>query len=153
MARKQAIAHLNTILVGLQNDCFILFKALCRLAIKSSEPAEAMSLRSKTLTLELILSVLDNSGPAFRSSPQFIHLVKKDLVQVLLSNLISTSDLIFRLASQTFLALVAHFKVHLKREIGSFIQTIFLKIIDSNNRHAPFCAFPHALYVFVFSIH
>jgi hypothetical protein len=134
--RKQAIRHLNNIMINLQNDCFVLFRALCRLTIKSQNEGEQMSLRSKTLTLELLHSVLEGSGIAFRSSPQFIALVRHDLVDALLANLVSPSDAIFRLSSNIFLVLVTHFKPHLKREFGSFLQNIFIRIIDSQNRYS-----------------
>jgi hypothetical protein len=58
-------------------------KALCKLSMKAlpeDTRPEPLALRSKTLSLELLLSVLENSGPVFRSSLQFISLVKDDLV-------------------------------------------------------------------------
>jgi len=57
---------------------------------------EPLALRSKALSLELLLSALENSGVCFRSSVQFISLIKEDLVQSLLKNCVTPIESIFR---------------------------------------------------------
>ena len=66
-------------------DAFLLFRALCKLSMKGDEddgePYEAVpdtvALQSKILSLELLLLVLERSGPAFRSGQKFIEVIRK----------------------------------------------------------------------------
>ena len=53
-------------------DAFLLFRALCKLSMKGgpaegneADPAEPISMQSKVLSLELLLSVLEHAGPRF----------------------------------------------------------------------------------------
>jgi hypothetical protein len=119
-------------------------KALCKLSMKAlPEDArpEPLALRSKTLSLELLLSVLENSGPVFRSSLQFISLVKDDLVnnsllrnyEAIFKNYAPDIEYVFRLSSSIFIALITHFKTCLRTEIAVFLDTIYLRILSSPN--------------------
>jgi brefeldin A-inhibited guanine nucleotide-exchange protein len=119
--------------IQLQKDAYAVFKALCKLSSRPlPEPTEPLALRSKSLSLELILSVLENAGATFRTAPQFIKLVKDDLVMSLLKNSVTPIESIFRLSSSIFVILVAHFKLQLKKEIGSMYaihHSSFLHVI------------------------
>ncbi len=131
----------------LQHDAWLLFKALCRLSTKNlQETPDPISIKTKTLSLDLLLSVLEHSGSTFRSTPTIITLIKEDLVISLMNNLASPIDSVFRLSSSLFLALVNWFKLHLKNEIGVFLDSIFLKIIDSP--HSSFAHKETALVIF-----
>lgn len=118
----------------LGNDAHLLCKALCKLSMKAiQEPPEPLALRSKTLSLELLLNVLKNSGPSFQSLPMFVDLIKEDLVKSLLKNSVTVENTIFRLSSSLFECIIMKFKPCLKTEIGVFLDTIYLKILASSN--------------------
>jgi hypothetical protein len=102
---------------ALHNDAYSLFTALCRLSMKtladedgsasSSSSSSASSTagasaghHSKMLSLELLLSVLENSGPAFKTTPAFIIAIKEHLCQSLLGECF--------LCTVTFYANLAH---------------------------------------------
>lgn len=78
--------------------------------------------KSKVLSLELLLGMLDNSGPVFLSRKVFIDIIKNNLCEALLKNSISTEKTIFALSLSVFVALVNNFKEHLKSEIGVFLE-------------------------------
>lgn len=119
-----------------QIDSFLLFRALCRLSMKplpNNTTSDTIEMRSRMLSLELILSILDNSGPVFRSSESFIAAIKQYLCLSLLKNCVSPISSIFRLSLSIFLMLISHFKDHLKSEIGIFFTNVFLRILESPN--------------------
>jgi brefeldin A-inhibited guanine nucleotide-exchange protein len=158
----------------LQNDAFLLFRALCKLSIRTlpepdSDEVHAhtcgyitppddcfllyvdwymyvcmidgccgcfqynMALRSKTLSLELLLSILENCGAAFRTARKFIDGVKEFLIMSLLENCVSPLEQIFSLSLSIFVSLMRQFKPHLKSEIGVFLDNIFLKVAENPN--------------------
>ena len=65
-------------------DAYLVFRALCKLAMRGSSDDEEQSggstdpiaVMSKTLSLELLRHILDKSGPSLRT-PRFIGLIKK----------------------------------------------------------------------------
>jgi brefeldin A-inhibited guanine nucleotide-exchange protein len=78
----------------LHKDCFLLFRSLCKLSMKGlpDDPAhqiDTVAVQSKILSLELILSILENSGASFRTGDKFIYLIRTYLCQSLLKNCIS----------------------------------------------------------------
>lgn len=87
----------------------------------------------RVLSLELILVLLRNSGPLFKTSPKFVNAVKTFLCNSLLSNCTSSSSQVTGLALQIFVVLVQDFKEHLKAELEVFISSIFIRIIESEN--------------------
>ncbi|CAE8596451.1 unnamed protein product, partial [Polarella glacialis] len=58
--------------------------------------------RSKRIALELILGMLQNCGPVFRSSEHFINLLKQQLCVSLIKNSVSPVPKIFGLSLQIF---------------------------------------------------
>eukprot|EP00284_Hemiselmis_tepida_P006352 CAMPEP_0174922934 /NCGR_PEP_ID=MMETSP1355-20121228/6235_1 /TAXON_ID=464990 /ORGANISM="Hemiselmis tepida, Strain CCMP443" /LENGTH=201 /DNA_ID=CAMNT_0016168579 /DNA_START=34 /DNA_END=636 /DNA_ORIENTATION=+ len=96
-------------------------------------PDEAMNLQSKMLSLELILTMLRHSGAVFRNSPRFISCIRQHLCLSLLKNAVSPSPRVFNASLQVFVTLIVHFKHHLKHEISVFFNTVFLRILDSQN--------------------
>lgn len=119
-----------------QKDAYLLFRALCKLSTKgfqdeSTHSTDAVIHQNKVLSLELILVLLKNCGPLFKSSVKFINAVKTFLCNSLLSNCTSSSSQVTGLALQIFVLLVQDFKVHLKAEMEVFISSIFIRIIES----------------------
>lgn len=67
-------------------DCFVLFRALCKLSIKESPEDKtvdaqtainSMNFKSKLLALELLEFILLNAGPVLKADAQFINLAIK----------------------------------------------------------------------------
>jgi hypothetical protein len=97
------------------NDCFLLFRSLCKLAAKAlpeagPQPVDPMAVKSKTVALELILSVVDRAGAAFRSARDLIAVIRDDLVLALLKNSVLSGagelDNISRLSSSVFIRVI-----------------------------------------------
>eukprot|EP01134_Creolimax_fragrantissima_P004638 CFRG4638T1 len=87
--------------------------------------------RSKVLSLELILLVLQNSGKVFQTHSEFIDLVRKSLCISLSKNGVSPIPQVFELSLAVFLCLLVSFKVHLKAQIEVFFKDIFMLILES----------------------
>ena len=87
----------------------------------------------RILSLELILSILSNSGPAFRGGDKFIYAVRTYLCVSLLSNCTSHHAQVTGLSLQIFSVLLQYFKHHLKGELEVFVSSIFLRILESEN--------------------
>ena len=94
---------------------------------------DPLAFRSKVLSLELILSMLEHSGHAFGDGERFIFAIQNYLCVSLLKNCISTYMAVAQLALKIFLVLVYKFKHYLKEEIEVFISKIFLMLLDSPN--------------------
>lgn len=97
-----------------------------------------MALQSKILSLELILSILTHAGPTFRSSDKFVYLVRNYLCSSLLKNATSSNTTVVALSLRIFIAMISHFKDHLKAEIevrgrlkaigfGSFVRVALIR--------------------------
>jgi brefeldin A-inhibited guanine nucleotide-exchange protein len=119
----------------LQNDAFLLFRALCKLSSKtlSASQNDVVAYRSKVLSLELLLSVLENCGSVFQTTKRFVFAIKEHLISSLLRNSVSLDHEIFRLSLAIYVILMKRFKNFLKSEIVVFLDNIFLKIGVSSN--------------------
>uniref|UniRef100_W5K1R3 ARF guanine nucleotide exchange factor 1 n=1 Tax=Astyanax mexicanus TaxID=7994 RepID=W5K1R3_ASTMX len=78
----------------LQKDAFLVFRSLCKLSMKplSDGPPDPKSheLRSKVLSLQLLLSILQNAGPIFKTNEMFINAIKQYLCVALSKNGVSS---------------------------------------------------------------
>lgn len=74
-------------------------------------------MRSKILSLHLLLSILQNAGPVFRANEMFITAIKQYLCVALSKNGVSSVPEVFELSLAIFLALLSKFKMHLKMQI------------------------------------
>ncbi|MEQ2168182.1 hypothetical protein GOODEAATRI_011688, partial [Goodea atripinnis] len=105
----------------LQKDAFLVFRSLCKLSMKplSDGPPDPKSheLRSKVLSLQLLLSILQNAGPIFKTNEMFINAIKQYLCVALSKNGVSSVPEVFELSLSIFLTLLSHFKTHLKMQI------------------------------------
>ncbi|KAI8495892.1 hypothetical protein Bbelb_263080 [Branchiostoma belcheri] len=105
----------------LQKDAFLVFRSLCKLSMKPlpDGPPDPKSheLRSKVLSLQLLLSILQNAGPVFRTNEMFINAIKQYLCVALSKNGVSPVPKVFELSLAIFLTLLSHFKTHLKMQI------------------------------------
>ena len=120
-----------------QRDAFLVFRSLCKLSMKPLPdpfPAEdSIELRSKLLSLQLLFSIIQTSGPNFRSGEKFIWAIRQYLCLSLLKNGVSPIASVLQLSLDIFIALLVFFKDHLKSEIGVFFSNILLRILESAN--------------------
>lgn len=141
----------------LQKDAFLVFRALCKLSMKplpEGQPdPKSHELRSKILSLHLLLSILQNAGPIFRSNEvsgkaklannleasifpflqMFVMAIKQYLCVALSKNGVSSVPEVFELSLSIFVALLSNFKVHLKKQIEVFFKEIFLNILETSS--------------------
>uniref|UniRef100_A0A9L0TS42 ADP ribosylation factor guanine nucleotide exchange factor 2 n=1 Tax=Equus caballus TaxID=9796 RepID=A0A9L0TS42_HORSE len=120
----------------LQKDAFLVFRSLCKLSMKplGEGPPDPKSheLRSKVVSLQLLLSVLQNAGPVFRTHEMFISAIKQYLCVALSKNGVSSVPDVFELSLAIFLTLLSNFKMHLKMQIEVFFKEIFLNILETS---------------------
>lgn len=83
-------------------------------------------MRSKILSLHLLLSILQNAGPVFRTNPMFITAIKQFLCVALSNNGTSSVPEVFELSLAIFLSLLSRFKTHLKMQIE--VSTVLFNI-------------------------
>lgn len=121
----------------LQKDAFLVFRALCKLSMKPLQEGQpdpkSHELRSKVLSLHLLLSILQNAGPLFRSNEMFVMAIKQYLCVALSKNGVSLVPDVFELSLSIFVALLSNFKVHLKKQIEVFFKEIFLNILEASS--------------------
>uniref|UniRef100_A0A8C9SY09 ARF guanine nucleotide exchange factor 2 n=1 Tax=Scleropages formosus TaxID=113540 RepID=A0A8C9SY09_SCLFO len=121
----------------LQKDAFLVFRTLCKLSMRplADGPPDPKSheLRSKVVSLQLLLSVLQSAGPVFRTHDMFINAIKQYLCVALSKNGVSSVPEVFELSLAIFLTLLSHFKVHLKMQIEVFFREIFLTILETSS--------------------
>uniref|UniRef100_A0A671QF25 Brefeldin A-inhibited guanine nucleotide-exchange protein 2-like n=1 Tax=Sinocyclocheilus anshuiensis TaxID=1608454 RepID=A0A671QF25_9TELE len=131
---SQTAAHFSHIL---QKDAFLVFRSLCKLSMKplADGPPDPKSheLRSKVVSLQLLLSVLQGAGPVFRTHEMFVNAIKQYLCVALSKNGVSSVPEVFELSLAIFLTLLSHFKVHLKMQIEVFFREIFLTILETSS--------------------
>jgi brefeldin A-inhibited guanine nucleotide-exchange protein len=122
----------NLFVSRFHTDSYLLFRALCKLSAKplpedaedntvTSAPgknlrvftgsksgnSDPMATATKILSLELILSVFEHCGPAFRNGEKFIYAVKNFLCVSLLKNCVSSNTTVAHLSLKVFLLLVS----------------------------------------------
>lgn len=121
----------------LQKDAFLVFRALCKLSMKALPDGipdpKSHELRSKVLSLHLLLSILQSAGPVFRNNEMFITAIKQYLCVALSKNGVSSVPEVFELSLSIFLALLSNFKTHLKMQIEVFFKEIFLNILETTS--------------------
>lgn len=119
----------------LQKDAFLVFRSLCKLSMKplADGPPDPKSheLRSKILSLRLLLSILQNAGNVFKTNEMFINAIKQYLCVALSKNGVSSVPEVFELSLAIFLTLLSNFKQHLKMQIEVFFKEIFLYILET----------------------
>ncbi|GIL58908.1 hypothetical protein Vafri_13917, partial [Volvox africanus] len=114
----------------LQRDAFLVFRALCKLSIRTNDSATAndpTSVRGKVLALELVKVLLENSGPVFRRQDKFLAAIRQYLCLSLLKNSSSPLPAAQTLSVSIFMSLLTRFRTSLKAEVGVFFPMIMLK--------------------------
>ncbi|VDK79873.1 unnamed protein product [Litomosoides sigmodontis] len=106
-----------------EEDAFLLFRALCRLSIKSvperSDP-NSHELRSKELSLEMLLLIVQNPSSLIHSSQPFVLALRHLLCVSLSRNGVSSVVTVFEKSLAIFVQLV-------------FFKEIIFSILESNS--------------------
>ncbi|KAH0538322.1 hypothetical protein FGG08_005096 [Glutinoglossum americanum] len=131
-------------------DAFLVFRAMCKLSIKTL-PAEQLldlkshGMRSKLLSLHLIHSILKNHMLVFtsplstiRSSnsnepTSFVQAVKQYLCLSLSRNGASSVNRVFEVGCEIFWLMLKNMRDMLKKEIEVFLKEIYFAILDKRN--------------------
>lgn len=118
-----------------RKDAFLVFRSMCKLSMKELPnkdviDAKSHELRSKILSLELQLAILQSAAEVFTSDPLFIDVVIKYLCVALSKNGVSHVPAVFELSLGIFLVLLSKFKKHLKMQIEVFFKEILLSMLE-----------------------
>ncbi|KAK0528299.1 guanine nucleotide exchange protein for ADP-robosylation factor [Tilletia horrida] len=134
-------------------DAFLVFRALCKLSMKpltaeSERDLKSQAMRSKLLSLQLILAivkshmsmftdlnVLIHSASTGENTP-FIHAIKQYLCLSLSRNAVSSINPVFEVSCEIFWQVLSGMRTRLKKEIEVLINEIFLPILEMQNSTA-----------------
>jgi len=124
-------------------DAYLLFRALCKLSMKNQNLVDGsgsdrhtpdpVALRSKVLSLDLVLGILNVCGPGFVASKDFVYAIRSYLVPSLIKNCVSNNTSVVGLSLRIFTILQAKFPNQLKAEIELVICNILLPVLESSN--------------------
>eukprot|EP00198_Chlamydomonas_reinhardtii_P005607 XP_001694943.1 SEC7/BIG-like ARF-guanine nucleotide exchange factor [Chlamydomonas reinhardtii] len=128
-----AVADAASRTAVLQRDAFLVFRALCKLSIRTNDATSAndpSAVRGKVLALELVKVLLENSGPVFRRADKFLAAIRQYLCLSLLKNSASALPAAQALCVSIFMSLLTRFRTALKAEVGVFFPMILLKPLE-----------------------
>jgi brefeldin A-inhibited guanine nucleotide-exchange protein len=120
-------------------DAILVFRSIVKLSVggdgnqAANQQVNPFAMRTKIIGLELILAVLEKPKQPFLTKKAFIDEIKNRLCEGLLRYSVSNEKTVFSLVASIFFCLFLHFRKHLKSVILVFIETIFLKLLDSSN--------------------
>ncbi|GMI78755.1 BIG1 [Hibiscus trionum] len=118
----------------IREDGFHVFKNLCKLSMKFSSqgnPDDAILLRGKTVSLELLKVIMDNGGLIWRTNERFLNAIKQYLCLSLLKNSALSVMSIFQLLCSIFMSLLTKYRSGLKAEIGIFFPMLILRVLEN----------------------
>eukprot|EP00879_Flechtneria_rotunda_P009955 GHRR01010411.1.p1 GENE.GHRR01010411.1~~GHRR01010411.1.p1 ORF type:complete len:1258 (+),score=566.72 GHRR01010411.1:286-4059(+) len=127
------MAGLSPVASVLLKDALLVFRALCKLSIRTSDSvtvSDPTAVRGKLLALELLKVLLENSGPTFRSNERFTASIRQYLCLSLLKNSASSVPAALQLSASIFLSLLQKFRGPLKAEVGIFFPMLMLKVLE-----------------------
>ncbi|KAG6817461.1 hypothetical protein H0H87_008629 [Tephrocybe sp. NHM501043] len=128
-------------------DAFLVFRALCKLTMKplnteSERDLKSHAMRSKLLSLHLVLTVLnshmalfvDPSAIIYSSSSNeattFVQAINQYLCLSLSRNAVSPVPQVFEISVEIFWRVLAGMRTKLKKEIEVLLHEIFIPIIE-----------------------
>ena len=121
-------------------DAYLMFRAFCKLSLRPISPEAANSsdlknnidVKSKILSLQLILATLQNAKQSFKQSPNMINAIRRYLCLSLPKNGVSPITEVFELSLAIFVALLADYKQHLKKQIEVFFREIVIFLLETS---------------------
>ncbi|KAF9534357.1 hypothetical protein CPB83DRAFT_844112 [Crepidotus variabilis] len=128
-------------------DAFLVFRALCKLTMKplnteSERDLKSHPMRSKLLSLQLVLTVLNSHMPLFvdpnaiiysstsHEATTFIQAVNQYLCLCLSRNAVSPVPQVFEVSVEIFWRVLAGMRTKLKKEIEVLLHEIFVPILE-----------------------
>lgn len=119
-------------------DAYLMFRAFCKLSLRQVNPdsnshdiKNDIDVKSKILSLQLILATLQNAKSSFKESPFMINAIRRYLCVSLSKNGVSPITEVFELSLAIFVALFADYKQHLKKQIEVFFREIILFLLET----------------------
>ncbi|KAF9366065.1 Brefeldin A-inhibited guanine nucleotide-exchange protein 1 [Mortierella sp. NVP85] len=124
-----------------RQDVYLTFRLLCKLSLRADTTSnnaqqEEASLRGRALVLELLLSMMNNSGPIFQSDDLFVGAVRQHLCVSLSQNGVSSNEILFELSLSLFLTVLRYYRAQLKAEVEVLFNEVYLKFLDMSNATA-----------------
>ncbi|KAG0363033.1 hypothetical protein BC939DRAFT_495436 [Gamsiella multidivaricata] len=121
-----------------RQDAYLTFRLLCKLSLRAditpnNAQQEELSIRGRALVLELILSMMNNSGPVFQSDNLFVGAVRQYLCVSLSQNGVSANETLFEFSLSLFLTLLQYYRAQLKAEVEVLFNEFYLKFLDMSN--------------------
>jgi brefeldin A-inhibited guanine nucleotide-exchange protein len=119
-----------------ERDAFLMFRAFCRLSQRQiTEPGvdykNNIEIRSKILSLQLILTTLQNAKQSFKSNKHIISIIRKYLCVSLTKNGLSPIYDVFELSLAIFISLLADYKQYLKKQVEVFFREIIIYLLET----------------------
>ncbi|KAJ1025139.1 hypothetical protein NDA16_002645 [Ustilago loliicola] len=128
-------------------DAFLVLRALCKLTMKplgaeSERDLKSHAMRSKLLSLHLILTILQSHMAIFTDpsviihstttgeQTQFVQAVKQYLCLSLSRNAVSSVNQVFEVSCEIFWLVLDGMRTKLKKEIEVLLNEIFLPILE-----------------------
>ncbi|KAI0326659.1 hypothetical protein GY45DRAFT_1258565 [Cubamyces sp. BRFM 1775] len=128
-------------------DAFLVFRALCKLTMKplnseSERDLKSHAMRSKLLSLHLVLMILDSHMPIFVSpsaiiyssstneATPFIQAANQYLCLCLSRNAVSPVPQVFEISVEIFWRVISGLRTKLKKEIEVLLHEIFIPILE-----------------------
>ncbi|KAG0224594.1 Brefeldin A-inhibited guanine nucleotide-exchange protein 2 [Actinomortierella wolfii] len=121
-----------------RRDTYLTFRLLCKLSMRSevahsSAQQEELSIRGRALVLELILSMMNNSGPVFQSDDLYVSAARQYLCVSLSQNGASANETLFEFSLSLFLMVLRFYRAQLKAEVEVLFNEFYLKFLDMPN--------------------
>ncbi|KAI0368107.1 Sec7-domain-containing protein [Pilatotrama ljubarskyi] len=128
-------------------DAFLVFRALCKLTMKplnseSERDLKSHAMRSKLLSLHLVLMILNSHMPIFVSpsaviyssssneATPFIQAANQYLCLCLSRNAVSPVPQVFEISVEIFWRVISGLRTKLKKEIEVLLHEIFIPILE-----------------------
>ena len=99
----------------------------------SSDFKSSIDVKSKLLSLQLILATLQNARASFKQSPHMINTIRRYLCVSLSKNGVSPITEVFELSLAIFVSLLADYKQHLKKQIEVFFRQIIIFLLETSS--------------------
>ncbi|KAG5646614.1 hypothetical protein DXG03_002918 [Asterophora parasitica] len=128
-------------------DAFLVFRALCKLTMKplnteSERDLKSHAMRSKLLSLHLVLTVLNSHMPMFvdptaiiyssssNEATTFVQAINQYLCLSLSRNAVSPVPQVFEISVEIFWRVLSGMRTKLKKEIEVLLHEIFIPILE-----------------------
>ncbi|CAK5275581.1 unnamed protein product [Mycena citricolor] len=128
-------------------DAFLVFRALCKLTMKPLNPEserdiKSHGMRSKLLSLHLVLTILNSHMPLFVDPAAIIHsntshesttlvqAINQYLCLSLSNNAVSPVPQVFEISVEIFWRVISGMRTKLKKEIEVLLHEIFIPILE-----------------------